>query len=128
MSARTEVRMRELDAFSPLHLSAPKWVVDPDFDLSWHVRRVRAEGPPLSGAPVEGFYSYNPTGGSAVSTTLISYRGVCNVGVNIDTAAVHDPEVPLDCLRHSVEEVLELPGAHAPVRLPLREAREAPAA
>ncbi|MGZ6870284.1 MAG: WS/DGAT domain-containing protein, partial [Frankiaceae bacterium] len=37
-----------------------------------------------SGAPVEGFYSNSPTAGSAVNTTVISYPGVCNVGVNID--------------------------------------------
>ena len=29
----------------PLRLAPPKWVIDPDFDLSWHVRRVRAPEP-----------------------------------------------------------------------------------
>jgi len=29
----------------PLHLSTPRWVVDPDFDLSWHVRRFVAAPP-----------------------------------------------------------------------------------
>ncbi|HSP38878.1 MAG TPA: wax ester/triacylglycerol synthase family O-acyltransferase [Frankiaceae bacterium] len=30
---------------TPLRLAPPKWVVDPDFDLSWHVRRVGAPSP-----------------------------------------------------------------------------------
>ncbi len=29
----------------PLHLAPPRWVVDPNFDLSWHVRRVEAPTP-----------------------------------------------------------------------------------
>ena len=153
MGARTEVRMRELDAFS--------WTGEQDALLrrtivavavlpgttDWarvtegmdrlardvpmfRQRVVEALSFPVncSGAPVEGLSSNSPTAGSAVNTTVISYRGVYNVGVNIDTAAVDDPEVLLDCLRHGFEEVLALSGAHAPVRPPLREAREAPTA
>ena len=29
----------------PLRLATPRWTVDPDFDLSWHVRRVDAPAP-----------------------------------------------------------------------------------
>ena len=29
----------------PLRLATPRWVVDPDFDLSWHVRRFEAASP-----------------------------------------------------------------------------------
>ena len=29
----------------PLRLATPRWVVDPDFDLSWHVRRFEAAPP-----------------------------------------------------------------------------------
>lgn len=29
----------------PLRLATPRWVVDPDFDLSWHVRRFEASPP-----------------------------------------------------------------------------------
>jgi hypothetical protein len=29
----------------PLRLAPPRWVVDPSFDLSWHVRRVEAPAP-----------------------------------------------------------------------------------
>ncbi|MFN8036351.1 MAG: wax ester/triacylglycerol synthase family O-acyltransferase [Acidimicrobiia bacterium] len=38
----------------PLRLSTPRWVVDPDFDLSWHVRRFEAP-PPKSLAAVLDF-------------------------------------------------------------------------
>jgi len=29
----------------PLRLATPRWVVDPDFDLSWHVRRFESASP-----------------------------------------------------------------------------------
>ncbi|MGZ6968740.1 MAG: wax ester/triacylglycerol synthase domain-containing protein [Acidimicrobiia bacterium] len=29
----------------PMHLAPPRWVADPSFDLSWHVRRVAAPSP-----------------------------------------------------------------------------------
>ena len=29
----------------PLRLATPRWVVDPDFDLSWHIRRFKAAPP-----------------------------------------------------------------------------------
>ncbi|MCJ7671858.1 MAG: diacylglycerol O-acyltransferase, partial [Acidimicrobiia bacterium] len=29
----------------PLRLAPPRWTVDPDFDLSWHVRHVEAPHP-----------------------------------------------------------------------------------
>jgi hypothetical protein len=72
--------------------------------------------------------TFGPTAGAAVTMTLISYRGRCHVGVKIDTAAVTDPEVPLDRVRDGFPEALPLGGAHAPVRLPLQKPREAPAA
>ena len=37
----------------PLRLAPPRWIVDPDFDLSWHVRRVEAPSPKTLGAVLE---------------------------------------------------------------------------
>ena len=37
----------------PLRLAPPRWTVDPDFDLSWHVRRVEAPSPKTMGAVLE---------------------------------------------------------------------------
>ncbi len=37
------LRQRVID--SPIPVVAPRWIYDPDFDLSWHVHRVRAPEP-----------------------------------------------------------------------------------
>lgn len=75
----------------------------------------------LAGAPVERYVAFGPTIGSSVNITLMSYAGTCSVGMNIDIAAVPDPEVFAECMREGFEEVLLLGGEHEPVRLPLHD-------
>jgi WS/DGAT/MGAT family acyltransferase len=87
----------------------------------------------LAGAEVVGFFPFGPTIGAAINATLLSYNGTCCVGVTIDTAAVPDGDVLMNCLAGGFEEVLDHGGAHAPVRLPLHggvedEPSEAPPA
>jgi diacylglycerol O-acyltransferase len=68
----------------------------------------------LAGARTTGYYAFGPTIGSSVNLTLISYFGTCNIGVNVDTAAVPDPEVLEECLRQGFDEVLALAGSSDP--------------
>ena len=49
----------------PLRLAPPRWVVDPSFDLSWHVRRIEAPVPKdlagvLALARTEGMAAFDP--------------------------------------------------------------------
>ena len=66
-------------------------------------------GPPVpvyfAGSKVTGFFAFGPTIGSALNTTLFSYDGRCHIGINIDTAAVPDPDLMLDCLLEGFAEV-----------------------
>src|SRR5579875_8815 len=43
--SRRTVRLRQRAVFPPLRLGTPRWVVDPDFDLAYHLRRVRLPHP-----------------------------------------------------------------------------------
>ena len=74
----------------------------------------------LAGARLERYVAFGPTIGSAVNLTLLSYNGVCCVGVTMDTAAVPDAPLLIECLRAGWEEVLALGGDHRPVLVPLR--------
>jgi WS/DGAT/MGAT family acyltransferase len=74
----------------------------------------------LAGAQVERFVAFGPTTGTSVNCALLSYNGTCSVGINIDTAAVANPELMAECLRQGFEEVLALGGPHEPVRMPLK--------
>ena len=65
----------------------------------------------LGGAEVTGFFAFGPTIGASVNVTLVSYRGTCHVGVNIDRAAVPDADVLLACLREGFDEVTQLTAA-----------------
>jgi diacylglycerol O-acyltransferase len=62
----------------------------------------------LAGARVTGYYAFGPTIGAAVNATLMSYGPTCNVGINIDTSAIEDPELWLACLSDAFKDVLEL--------------------
>ena len=62
----------------------------------------------LAGSKVTGMFAFGPTIGASVNTTLMSYNGSCDIGVNIDTAAVPDPDVLLACLRESFAEITAL--------------------
>ncbi len=67
----------------------------------------------LTGAKVNAFYAFGPTIGAALNVTLMSYCGTCYLGVNVDTAAVPDAEVLMECLRMGFDEVLGVGGADA---------------
>jgi WS/DGAT/MGAT family acyltransferase len=75
-------------------------------------------GPPapvyLAGAKITGLCAFGPTIGASLNTTLLSYAGICHIGINIDTAAAPDPDVLLACLQESLAEVTA-PSAAAPV-------------
>jgi WS/DGAT/MGAT family acyltransferase len=60
----------------------------------------------LAGSPVRSFTPFGPTAGSAVNITLMSYDGICCIGVNVDTAAIPDPDEFLACLAAGFDEVI----------------------
>ncbi len=75
----------------------------------------------LAGARISGSYAFGPTTGAALNVTLFSYGGTCCIGCNIDTDAVPDPDVLMDCLRQGFDEVLALAGDHPPAVSPFVE-------
>ncbi|MGE5287060.1 MAG: wax ester/triacylglycerol synthase family O-acyltransferase [Micromonosporaceae bacterium] len=62
----------------------------------------------LAGSKITDFFAFGPTIGASLNVTLISYGGTCDIGVNIDTAAVPDPDVLLACLQDSFAEITAL--------------------
>jgi diacylglycerol O-acyltransferase len=74
----------------------------------------------LTGAKVDRFYGFGPTIGAALNVTLMSYRGTCCVGINIDTGAVPDPGVMMDCLQNGFDEVLAVGGRTGHAVLPIK--------
>jgi diacylglycerol O-acyltransferase len=65
----------------------------------------------IAGSEITGFFAFGPTIGASVNITLVSYVGTCGIGVNIDTAAVPDPEALLGCLRQGFAEIAAMGAA-----------------
>ena len=62
----------------------------------------------VAGAKLLEYFPFGPTIGTAVNATLLSYVDDCCIGVNIDVAAVPDPENLMADLRAGFDEVLQL--------------------
>ncbi|MFL6126414.1 wax ester/triacylglycerol synthase domain-containing protein [Actinophytocola sp.] len=60
----------------------------------------------LAGAKVTAHAAFGPTMGCAANLTLMSYNGTCHVAANLDTAALPDSDVFIDCLRLGMDEVI----------------------
>lgn len=60
----------------------------------------------MSGARVECVMPFGPLAGAAANFTVFSYDGAMHLGINSDPAAIPDPELLLECLRKSFDEVL----------------------
>lgn len=61
----------------------------------------------MAGAQLESLFAFGPMTGAAANLTLFSYLGDLLVGVNLDPAAVTDPDLMVDCLRQGWDEVLD---------------------
>jgi diacylglycerol O-acyltransferase / wax synthase len=59
----------------------------------------------MAGARLEAQFAFGPLAGSAMNLTLLSYVDECQIGVNVDPAAVPDADALLACLRESFDEV-----------------------
>jgi WS/DGAT/MGAT family acyltransferase len=59
-----------------------------------------------AGARITAVYALGPMAGAATNLTLLSYRDQIHIGVNVDPAAVTEPERFVACLRAGWDEVL----------------------
>jgi WS/DGAT/MGAT family acyltransferase len=70
-------------------------------------------GPPvtsyLAGAKLTAFYAFAPTSGAALNVALITQADAEYLGINIDSAALPDPQVLHHCLSESFAELIALP-------------------
>ncbi len=62
----------------------------------------------LAGARIDQMIPFGPPAGAAINVTLFSYAGSCGVGINVDRAAVTDPELLEECLQAGFDEITEL--------------------
>ena len=64
----------------------------------------------LAGARVAEWYAFGPTIGAALNATLVSYDKTCYIGINVDTGAIPDASVMIECLRNGFDEITDLGG------------------
>ncbi|HEX4981722.1 MAG TPA: wax ester/triacylglycerol synthase domain-containing protein [Ilumatobacteraceae bacterium] len=62
----------------------------------------------VAGAQLLENYAIGPLAGVAFNVTMLSYLGSLDMGINIDAAAVEDPELLKRCLDRSLAELLKV--------------------
>jgi hypothetical protein len=76
----------------------------------------------LAGAKIERAYGFGPLPGCATMVTLVSHGETCCIAVNLDPAAVTEPERFARCLTEGFAEVLALAGGDIGTNPPIRRA------
>lgn len=61
----------------------------------------------LAGARVDSMETFAPPSGAAVNVALLSYQQSASIGLNIDPAAVADPETLRDCICWGFDAVID---------------------
>ena len=64
----------------------------------------------IAGAEILANHPMGPTAGTAFNATVMSYRDGFDIGLNLDVAAVDDPELLRDCILESLRELLAAGG------------------
>lgn len=60
----------------------------------------------IAGALVEATYPLGPLSNTAFNLTMMSYRGVLNMGLHVDTGAIEHPELLRECVEEGFAELI----------------------
>lgn len=66
-----------------------------------------------SGARIDAMFALGPLAGAAINVTLLSYLDRIHIGINVDPAAVTEPDRFVACYRAGWDEVLAMAGPQA---------------
>ncbi len=115
LSARDEPANQLVDPVANLLNRLPTTVVTQVFGsmmkgLDFQASNVPGSPVPLylAGVKVDSLIPFGPLAGAACNVTLLSYEHDLNIGLNIDPAAVEDPDSFVECIRLGYDEVLDL--------------------
>ncbi len=114
-AARSEPAVGFMDALSPVMSRLPAALVGlmtervtRSIDLQASNIRGLERTAYIAGARVKRTYAFGPAPGPAVMVTLMSYDGTCCIAVNVNSAAIPDHELFIECAHAGLEEVIEL--------------------
>ncbi len=76
------------------------------------VAATNVPGPPIAvymaGAKVEALVPFAPKGGAALNIAMMTYNGIAQLGINMDTAAIYDHDIMLECIQEATDEIKAL--------------------
>ena len=113
LSARDEPALNFAALITPVLNRIPtpivtRWYLGQSSGLDLQASNVAGIPSPvyMAGAEIVRMFPFGPLPGCAVMATLVSHVGVCCIGVNVDLAAVTEPDTFMQCLGEGLDEVL----------------------
>lgn len=118
LAARDEPAVDVLGLLAPALNRVPmalvtRWYAGQTADIDLQASNVAGIPVPvyMAGTRITHMFPFGPLPGCAVMATLVSHTGTCCIGINLDPAAVTEPELFLESQRAGLDEVLALAGA-----------------
>lgn len=113
--ARAEPALDAMGLIAPVAALLPAWLIAAasegrEMAVDLQVSNVPGSPFPLyfCGAKVHQTFGFGPVPGAAAMITMYSYAGTCEIGTNLDPAAITDPALFSECLAEGFDEVLAL--------------------
>jgi diacylglycerol O-acyltransferase len=80
--------------------------------LGTDIAATNVPGPPIpiymGGSLVEEVLTFAPKGGAAINFAFVSYDKRAMIGINTDNRSIPDPEVMMECINESFDEICSL--------------------
>jgi len=115
LSARDEPANQLVEVLSNVLNRLPTTVVTQIFGsmmkgLDFQASNVPGSPIPLyfRGVEMASVTPFGPVAGAAANVTLLSYQNDLNIGLNVDPAAISDPERFVECVRRGYDQVIGL--------------------
>jgi diacylglycerol O-acyltransferase len=115
LEARQEPAINALNLLAPIAVRLPSWALSAAFGGATAMHDLQVSNIPGSpvplyfvGAEITKTFPFGPLPGPAAMITLYSYVKTCFVGINLDPAAITEPDLFTKCLHGGLDEVLSL--------------------
>jgi hypothetical protein len=117
LEARHEPATSAMSLVAPVAARLPMWLLTTLFSgigMGVDIQASNVPGSPepfyISGARVIKMFPFGPLPGPAAMITLHSYAGTCFIGVNLDPAAITEPDLFMSAFDDGLSDIVALSG------------------
>jgi diacylglycerol O-acyltransferase len=115
LTARDEPALNALNIMAPIAARLPTWLLTATMGRNVTIHDMQVSNVPgspidmyFAGAKIDRMYGFGPLPGPAAMIVMTTHAGVAGIGINLDPAAITEPDTFLECLEQGIDEVVAL--------------------